>query len=129
MAAWAAAILAVAALCYASTKSVVMQAVEASPSGMPVLCSARMGATTTVFASDEMGRLVHAPGPLGKSKTAVCPYCSAAAHAPMLASVVPLTLPVAVQWLIRAPSTINEPHGPPASEARARSPPVLPAAV
>jgi hypothetical protein len=126
LAAWATALLAVAMLSYASTKSIVMQATGASPLGMSVICAAQMAAKSTVFVDNATGRLVRLPGAPGKSKPAVCPYCSAAAHAPILASVVPLIHATTVAWLTWSPSTINGPRGPSAFEPRARGPPTLP---
>jgi hypothetical protein len=126
LAAWATALLAVAMLSYASTKSIVMQATDTSPLGMSVICSAQMAAKTIVFGDNATGRLVRLPVAPGKSKPAVCPYCSAAAHAPVLASVVPLTHATTVEWLTWSPSTVNGPRGPPAFEPRARGPPSPP---
>jgi hypothetical protein len=125
LAAWATALLAVALLSYASTKSIVMQAMDASPAGMSVICSAQMGAGMSTFVDDATGRLVRIPVAPGKGKPAVCPFCSAAAHAPLLASIIPFAHSSAVEWLTWSPSTINGPRGLPAFEARARGPPVL----
>ena len=126
LAAWATAVLAVAMLSYASTKSIVMQAMDASPLGMSVICSARMGTATSIFVDDATGRMARTPTAPGKGKPAVCPFCSAAAHAPLLASIVPFAHSAAVEWLTWSPSTINGPRGPPAFEARARGPPTIP---
>ncbi|MDR3472289.1 MAG: hypothetical protein P4M09_11450 [Devosia sp.] len=126
LAAWATAFLAVAMLSYASTKSIVMQAMDGSPLGMSVICSARMSPAMSTFIDDATGRLVRIPTAPGKSKPAVCPFCSAAAHAPLLASIVPFAHSAAVEWLTWSPSTIHGPRGPPAFEARARGPPALP---
>jgi len=126
LAAWATALLAVAMLSYASTKSIVMRAMDAAPFGLSVICSAHMSMTGGSLAKGETGRLAHLPP--GKGKPAVCPYCSAAAHAPVLASIVPLTHAMAVVWLAWPLSVVNGPRGPPAFDAKARGPPPFPSA-
>ena len=128
LAAWATALLAVAMLSYASTKSIVMQAVDASPLGMPVICSAHMSMAGGSLAEGAIGRQAHLPNAPGKGKPAVCPYCSAAAHAPVLASIVPLSHAAAVVWLAWPLSVVDGPRGPPAFEAKARGPPPFPSA-
>jgi len=128
-AAWATALLAVAMLSYASTKSIVMRAMDASPFGMSVICSARMSMTGGSLAEGATGRLAHLPSQPGKAKPAVCPYCSAAAHAPVLASIVPWIPTTAVVWLAWARSIVDGPRGPQAFEARARGPPPFSSAI
>ncbi|MBV9510337.1 MAG: DUF2946 family protein [Caulobacteraceae bacterium] len=129
LAAWATALLAVAMLSYASTKALVMQAMDASPLGMSVICSAHMDMTGWSLGDGASGRLAHLPAQPGKGKATVCPYCSAAAHPPVLSSVVPVIHATVVVWLTWPPSIVNGPRGPPAFEARARGPPPFSSAV
>jgi hypothetical protein len=124
LAAWTTAILAVVALSYASTKSIVMQAVDAG--GMPVICSMQTDLAPAVIAAAQKVWLGHAPGTPGKGRPTACPFCSAAAHAPLLSAVASVAPPTAIRWVSRLPIAATEPRGRPLIRANARAPPFLP---
>jgi len=120
LAAWT--VLAVVALSYASTQSIVMQTVDGG--GMPVICSMQSDGSADM-ATAEKAWLTHAPGLPGKAKRAACPFCSAAAHPPLLSAAAFLQSPMAVRWVPVAPIASTGARGPPLIRANARAPPVL----
>jgi hypothetical protein len=111
--AFAVALLAMAMLGLATTRSVVMQASDASPGMM-------MSATCMSLA----GAPMHGKGGALPDKAhKLCEYCAAAAHAPVCATVAPIPVSSSVAWSIYAALQPLGPRGPPAFEANARGPP------
>jgi len=110
--AYAAAFLAVALLGFAFVQSVVMQAAGAMPGMTMVICTSQ----GKVDAGADHGV------PKGSSQKA-CPYCAAAAHAPLGASVEPIPTAVAVAWSAYPLLRPLGPRGPPARAPNARGPP------
>jgi hypothetical protein len=109
----AAALLAVALLCFAFAQSVVMQAAAAAPGMTTPICT-RMG---LVQVSADHGV------PAGKSQKA-CPFCAAAAHAPLRAEAAPIPRSSAVAWTAYVALRPLGPRGPPARAPNARGPPI-----
>jgi hypothetical protein len=106
----AAALIAMLMLTYASVASSVMQVEMAASAGMGPLCLAAPGPSNAKSATHH-------------GKEAVCPYCSAAAHAPVLTSATPLRLAVSVVFSAYPLVSSHGPRGPPALQPRARGPP------
>lgn len=108
----AAALIAVALLSFAFTQSAVMQATGAMPGMTMVICTAQ-GA---VQVNADHG------APAGKSQAA-CPFCAAASHAPLAASIDPIPQAAAVAWTAYPALRPLGPRGPPARAPNARGPP------
>jgi len=105
--------LAVAMLCVATVRTVVMQAADAAaPGGMSATCM-----------SMTAGGAVHAKGAQPDKASKVCEYCAAAAHAPMGAMEAAIPRSSAVAWMSYAALQHLGPRGPPAFAANARGPP------
>jgi len=110
--AYAAAFLAVALLSVAFIQSTVMQTTGAMPGMTMAICTSHGAATVGA----EHGV------PKGQSQQ-TCPYCAAAAHAPLCASTDPIPASVAVAWSAYTALTPLGPRGPPARAPNARGPP------
>ena len=107
-----AAMLAVAMLSLATSRSVVMQAADASPGMTSATCMSLTG--------------LHggAKGPVAPDKAhKLCEYCAAAAHAPLCAADAPIPVSSAVAWTAYPAFQPHGPRGPPAFAANARGPP------
>jgi hypothetical protein len=114
-AAWASALIAVALLSFASIKSVVMQAADASPF-----------ASAHCMAGMAMG--VAGAGKQSPAKTAAsaCVFCSVAAHAALITVAEPVACPVSVIWRPKPLAYANGVRGPPEHVPSARGPPTFP---
>jgi hypothetical protein len=110
--AYAAALLAVALFGFAFTQSGVMQVSRAMPGMTMIICTAQ----GPVKVSADSGV------PKGKSQN-ICPYCAAAAHAPLCASIEPIAQSSAVAWTAYLALRPLGPRGPPARAPNARGPP------
>ena len=109
----AVALLAVALLSFASAQSIVMQAAGPAPGGMTMaIC------TSAGLAHVNAGH--HAPAD-NAHKT--CPYCAAAAHAPLCALTAPIPPSSLVAWTAYVALRPLGPRGPPARAPNARGPP------
>ena len=108
-----AAFLALALLGFAQVRSTTMQAAELAgvDCGMSAAAMAGMGGD-------------HATP--GKAQHAACPYCAAAAHAPVSALAPTLPAPTVVAWTPEAAAAPPPARGPPALQPRARGPPTPP---
>ena len=115
--AFVAAALAVALLAFAQVRSDAMQAAELAgrDCGMSADAMASMPGAT--------GGRRAAPDP---ARHAACPYCAAAAHAPLTAAAPALPLPTLVAWSPAPAATPPPARGPPALDPRARDPPTPP---
>jgi hypothetical protein len=113
--AFAVALLAMAMLSLATTRSVVMQASDASPDMMiSATCMSLTGAP------------MHGKGGALPDKAhKLCEYCAAAAHAPVCATVAPIPVSSNVAWSAYAVLQPLGPRGPPAFAANARGPPQI----
>jgi hypothetical protein len=109
----AAALLAVALLGFAYVQSLVMQ----MPGDMP----GRV--TMAICTSTGMGHVNVGHGVPSQKPQKACPYCAAAAHAPVSASVAPMPAATAVAWISYAAIRPLGPRGPPGFAAKARGPP------
>ncbi len=130
----AAAFLALLMLTYASIQSSVMRATMA-PSIWTELCGgvSTAGEPMAAMAMPGMAESRAAVGasPRGKARPghanpSACPYCAAAAHPPVLASVTPLRTPVAFVFASFQRIVGDGPRGPPPVQPRARGPPLFP---
>jgi hypothetical protein len=111
--AFAVALLAMAMLSLAATRSVVMQAKDGA-TGMMV--SATCMSLT--------GGPPHVKGGVTPDKAhQLCEYCAAAAHAPVCTTVAPIPRSTAVAWAAYPALQPLGPRGPPAFKANARGPP------
>jgi hypothetical protein len=109
--AFATALLAVALLGFASTRSIVMQAVAAAtPAQGP--CADMAG----------MGKPAGGAAPAGKAHKA-CEYCAAAAHAPLCAAAAAIPDSTSVEWMAYAALESPGRRGPADVTPRARGPP------
>jgi len=109
--AFAAAILAVALLSLATTRSVVMQIADTAPGMTSITCM-------NMAAAHAKGG-AHLPDQAHK----VCDYCAAAAHAPVCDSPLSVPSPSAVTWAAYPIIRPLGPRGPPAFAPNARGPP------
>ena len=117
-AAWASALLAVALLSFATIKSAVMQAADASPFAS-AHCMAGM-------AMDGGAGGKTSPA---KSAASACAFCSVAAHAALITVAEPVACPAAVVWRPRPLADANGVRGPPEHRPSARGPPPHPETV
>lgn len=117
-AAWASALIAVALLSFATIKSVVMQAADASPFAS-AHCMAGM-------ALDGAGAGKQSPA---KSAAGACAFCSVAAHAALITVAEPVACPVSVIWRPKPLASAHGVRGPPEHVPSARGPPLYPVAV
>ena len=115
-AAMTAAFLAVALLSFATIKSVVMQAADASPFAS-AHCMAGM-------AMDGGGKTSPA-----KSAASACAFCSVAAHAALVSVAEPIACPVSMVWRPRPLPRASGIRGPPEHVPSARGPPLSPETV
>ncbi len=115
--AWAAAILAVVLLSHASVKSMVMQAAPTSTAAPCAMAMAGMDAGAMA-----MGQAGAKKAP-AKGSPAACPFCSAAAHAPIMTLACPIVTPTLVGWRLRPLIGAVGVRGPPAQSPKARGPP------
>jgi hypothetical protein len=113
-AAWASALIAVALLSFASIKSIVMQAADASPMA-GALCMAGM--------TMDGGAGKQSPA---KNATVACAFCSVAAHAALITVTEPVACPVSVIWRPKPLARANGVRGPPEHVPSARGPPSFP---
>lgn len=109
----AAAMIAVALLGFAFTQSVVMQTAMAAPGVAMPLCSSTA--------------MSHGPGShdAGQAQKA-CPYCAAAAHAPLCGFEPALPRPSVLAWSTYTQRRPLGPRGPPDITPNARGPPAAP---
>ncbi len=119
--------MALAMLGYAAVQSTVMQvAMVAAPVGPP-MCDGAMA-----VAGMSMGGNARASAPRGhaagseRGHKAACPYCAAAAHAPLVATAAPLRASTALVFTGFRVVAGHGPRGPPAFQPRARGPPAEP---
>jgi hypothetical protein len=109
----AAALLAVALFSLAYVQSLVMR----MPGDM------QGGVTMAVCTSTGMAHVhVHHGAPTDTAQKA-CPFCAAAAHAPVSGSVAPIPLSTSVAWTTYAALRPLGPRGPPEFAPHARGPP------
>jgi hypothetical protein len=109
----AAALLAVALFSFAYVQSLVMRMSGDMPGGMTMAVCTSAGMTH-----------VHAhPGAPADASQKACPFCAAAAHAPLGGSVVRIPLSTAVAWTTYGAPRPLGPRGPPEFTAHARGPP------
>ena len=130
MGGFAAALLALLLLTYASAVSSVMQAQMAfagagAPGGVQRPGDAMAGMAMAAMAT---GRAAAAgPSPsrakAGHGRQAACPFCAAVAHAPILGSVTPLRVAAAFSFAAFQLVASHGPRGPPAISPHARGPP------
>ena len=113
-AAWASALIAVALLSFASIKSVVMQAADASPFAS-AHCMAGMAM--------DGGAGKQSPD---KAAAGACAFCSVAAHAALITVAEPVACPVSVVWRPKPLARANGVRGPPEHIPSARGPPTFP---
>ena len=107
------ALLAVALLSFASAQSIIMQAAGSAPGGMTMaIC------TSAGLAHANAGH--HAPA---ENAHKTCPYCAAAAHAPLCAFAAPIPPSSLVAWTAYLALRPLGPRGPPARAPNARGPP------
>ena len=110
----AVALLAVALLSFASAQAIVMQAAGPAPAGiMMAIC------TSAGLAHVNADHGV----PADKAHKA-CPYCAAAAHAPLCAVTAPIPQSSLAAWTAYAALGPVGPRGPPARAPNARGPPL-----
>ncbi len=109
----AAALLAVALFSFAYVQSLVMRMSGDMPGGM----------TIAVCTSTGMAHVHLHPGAPAHAPQKACPFCAAAAHAPVCGSVSPIPLSTAVAWTTYAALRPLGPRGPPEFTAHARGPP------
>lgn len=132
----AAALLALLMLSYASVQSIVMQAAMPSAAGPMQICGGAapaapmsMSMTPDLMIHQAAAPTAHSHGhrPAAPSdhKT-VCPYCAAAAHAPMIAHAAPIQPSAGFVYAAFRVVSGSGPRGPPARRACARGPPTLP---
>jgi hypothetical protein len=127
----AAAFFALLMLSFASVQSIVMQASLPVSGDMMSICGhadpgSVLSVATTLRSAEQVSaaasphdRRSGAPHP----HPAACPYCAAAAHAPILASAAPVRRSAnCVFTAFRAIASLG-PRGPPARRPRARGPP------
>jgi len=110
--AFAAAMLAVALLSLATTRSIIMQAAGAAPGMASVSCM-------NMTAAHPKG------GALPDQAHKVCDYCAAAAHAPVSSTLASVPRSSTVAWTSYATIQPLGPRGPPAFAANARGPPQI----
>ena len=128
MGAWAAAFLALLLLTYAQAVSGVMQVEAGLGEAMGPLCGAP-ASSPPALAGMVMGDAASAPPTHASAKTnhahaSACPFCAAAAHAPVLGSVATLRLATTVAFAgFRVVASLG-PRGPPAFTPHARGPPL-----
>jgi hypothetical protein len=126
----AAALLALVLLSFASVQSIVMQATMPASGEMERICGegltgvspasmrmSGMGLRSATSAADPTHKAEH-------GRKAACPYCAAAAHAPIIGQAIPLRH--ASDFVYTAFQIIagHGPRGPPRCEPRARGPPL-----
>ena len=105
--------MAVALFCFAFTQSVVMQAAEAAPGMTMPNCTMNMAADNADHGA-----------PAEKSQKTTCPFCAAAAHAPLCADAALLPQSSAVAWTAYVSLRPLGPRGPSARAPNARGPPI-----
>ena len=114
------ALAALVLLTWAGVRSTVMQAAMAAPA--PASACAEMGGMGAMAAPARPG----APFKSTPSKPAACPWCDAAAHAPLDVVVARPAPPAhAVSFAAYAAPRSSGPRGPPARRPSARDPPRL----
>ena len=122
----AAALIALLMLSYASVQSTVMQAAMGAPAGAGSSSHTdpdpMAGMVMPGPAQAEASRSAHAAKP-GHANPAACPYCSAAAHLPILGAAAPLRAPSVIRFAALRVAAGHGPRGPPARQPRARGPP------
>jgi len=109
----AVALLAVALFSFAYTQSIVMQASEATPDGM----------TMAICTSAGLAHVSVNHGVPTDKPQQTCPYCAAAAHAPVCVAIASVPQSSAVAWTAYAVLRPLGPRGPPARAPNARGPP------
>ena len=109
----AAAFLAVALFSFAYVQSLVMRMSGDMPGGM----------TMAVCTSTGLAHLHARPGAPADTSHKACPFCAAAAHAPVCGPVAPIPLSTTVAWTTYAAHRPLGPRGPPEFTAHARGPP------
>jgi hypothetical protein len=111
--AFAVALLAMAMLSLATTRSVVMQTTDASPGMM-------MSATCMGLTDASM----HGKGGALPDKAhKLCEYCAASAHSPVCTTLATIPVSSSVAWSTYAALQPLGPRGPPVFKAQARGPP------
>ena len=127
----AAALLALLLLSFASVQSVVMQSAMASARATAAICGdgadAPSSMTMTMTHVGGQSHVVKAgPGHSARAPdghNSRCPYCAAAAHAPVMTQAVPLFPTVNCVFASYRVKASQGPRGPPALRPRARDPP------
>ena len=127
----AAALIALVMLSYASVQSIVMQTAMAFGGDTSPVC----GASAAAEAATPMLGMAMASAPTASRQVrshrpepgkAACPYCAAAAHAPVITTVAPLRASTAFVFAAFRVVSSHGPRGPPACQPRARGPPADP---
>ena len=128
----AAALIALVMLSYASVQSIVMQTAMAFGADTSPLCGAATAGEDSISMSGMgVGRTATA-SPHSRSRPqehghrVACPYCAAAAHAPVITTVAPLQISTAFVFAAFRVTAGRGPRGPPACQPRARGPPADP---
>ena len=127
----AAALFALLMLSFASVQSIVMQVSMAAPGEMMPICGKvdPSNAMAVEMAGMDMQLAMashdHHPGAPDQHHAA-CPYCSAAAHAPILGESVPIRQATQCVFTAFEQTVSLGPRGPPTILPRARGPPANP---
>ena len=134
-ASFAAALVALLMLAYASVQSSVMQVAMAAAAARPLNAGAGdapMSAMTGMETTQATPALRagfaqgHAHGGHAHAPTKSCPYCAAAAHAPLIETGALWRAPSAFSFAAFRAVASHGPRGPPARQPRARGPPTPP---
>ena len=122
-------------LSFASVQSIVMRAEMAASDAMPVCGVFGEGAAGPFMPGMTMGSRLSTAEPAKPVKpgqraphghTAACPYCAAAAHAPVMMAMTPLRTSTTFVFTAFRVVASHGPRGPPARQPRARGPPAYP---
>ncbi len=120
---FAAALIALLMLSYASVQSSVMQIAMAGAVGQPM----RDGPSGAMAAMDAMeagpAKASSPAPPKGHAPAKSCPYCAAAAHPPVIGTAAPWRAPSAFVFAAFRVVASHGPRGPPTRQPRARGPP------
>ncbi len=128
---FAAALIALVMLSYASVQSILMQTAMAFGGDASPIC----GATAAIEAATPMLGMAMGSGPTSSRQTrfhrpehgkAACPYCAAAAHAPVITTAAPLRASATFVFAAFRVMASHGPRGPPSRQPRARGPPADP---
>ncbi len=123
-----AALMALLLLSYASVRSIVMQAAMAAPPGASADAALAMAMPMASVAPARMAP-AHAPASHHRASSNACPYCAAAAHAPIIGQAAPWRASTAFSFTAFRTVASRGARGPPAFRPRARGPPSTPSSL